>query len=351
MTKRLIFAILTFGCITANPQTGGNSIYNFLNLSNSARAAALGGEQISINDNDLNFVYTNPSLLNSSMSNQLSLNYIPYFAKINYGYVSYAHPINKLGNFAAGIYYVNYGQFTEADEFGNKTGKFSANDYSFNLYYSRPILDSLFDIGVTYKIIYSQMEVYNSLGMAFDAGITYTSKDKLFSTALVVKNCGVELFTYAGNGDHESLPFEIQYGLSQKLKYAPFRISLLVQHLETPDLSYTSSLDSINQTDAITGEIKSQSKLGKFTDDVMRHMVIGLEFLPSKSFVLRFGYNYQRRQELKIVNKTALVGFSWGFGLNFSKFQISYGHAKYHLAAASNDISLSINLNDFKKKF
>jgi hypothetical protein len=281
----------------------------------------------------------------------LTLNYIPYIAKINYGYVSYAKTIQNLGNFAAGLHYINYGQFTEADEYGNKTGQFSANDFSLNLSYSRNIIDSLFSIGVTYKIIYSQLEVYNSLGMAFDAGITYHSQDKLFSTALVIKNCGVELFTYDGSGNRESLPFEIQYGLSQKLRYAPFRISVLAQHLETPNLRYTSQLDSINQTDPLTGEQKSQSKLGNFADDVMRHMIIGLEFIPSKVFNLQVGYNYQRRQELKIIDKTALVGFSWGVGLNFTKFHISYGHAKYHLAAGSNTISVGINLNEFKKKF
>jgi Type IX secretion system protein PorV len=172
MKRQLIFAILAFSFCNTYSQTGGNSIYNFLDLTNSARAAALGGQQISIYDDDLNFVYQNPSLLNESMSNQLALNYIPYLAKINYGYVSYARTFNNLGNFAAGIYYINYGQFTEADDLGNKTGEFSANDYSLNISYSRGIIDSLFNIGVTYKIIYSQLEIYKSMGMALDAGIT-----------------------------------------------------------------------------------------------------------------------------------------------------------------------------------
>jgi hypothetical protein len=351
MTRQLLIAIIALSFITAYSQTGGNGIYNFLDLTNSARAAALGGQQISIYDDDLNFVYQNPSLLNASMSNQLALNYIPYLAKINYGYVSYARTFEKTGNFAAGIHYINYGQFIGADEFGNKNGNFWANEYSINVSYSKPILDSLFNIGIAYKVIYSQMEVYNSLGMAIDAGITYNSNDKLFTTALVVKNLGVQIFTYSGDGNREPLSFEIQYGVSQKLRHAPFRISLLVQHIETPNLRYTSELDIANETDPYTGEIKAQNKLGNFADNVMRHMIFGLEFLPSKYFCLRFGYNYKRRQELKIADKTAFVGFSWGLGLNISKYHFSYGRASYHLAAASNTISLSVNLNDFKKKF
>jgi hypothetical protein len=349
MTKSLITAILALSYITAFPQTGGNGIYEFLDLPNSARVAALGGEQISIYDDDLNFVYQNPSLLNASMSNQLTLNYVPYMPTINYGYVSYAHSFEKTGNFAAGIHYVNYGQFIRADEFGNKEGKFSANEYSINFYYSKPILDSLFNVGVAYKVIYSQLETYKSLGMALDAGITYCSKDKLFATALVVKNLGVELMTYAGT--REPLSFEIQYGLSQKLRHAPFRISLLVQHIETPHLTYTSEIDKANEANVYNSQTTGQSNLGSFGENVMRHMIFGLEFLPAKYFSLRFGYNYMRRQEMKIDSKAGFVGFSWGVGLNISKYHFNYGRASYSLAAASNTISLSVNLNDFKKKF
>ena len=67
--------------------------------------------------------------------------------------------------------------------------------------------------------------------------------------------------------------------------------------------------------------------------------------------MLRFGYNYKRRQEMKIDTKTAMAGFSWGFGLKISKFHISYGRATYHLAGASNHFSISTNLNELNKKF
>ena len=76
--------------ISSFAQEGGNSVYKFLELTNSARVASLGGNVISINDNDLNFSYHNPALLNNHVANNLVLNYVNYFSDINYGYVSYS---------------------------------------------------------------------------------------------------------------------------------------------------------------------------------------------------------------------------------------------------------------------
>ena len=79
-------------------------------------------------------------------------------------------------------------------------------------------------------------------------------------------------------------------------------------------------------------------------------MVLGIELLPSPNFTIRAGYNHQIRQELKLDSKMSTVGFSWGFGVRISRFQFSYGSARYHLAGSSNLISVAINLNDGYKK-
>lgn len=79
-------------------------------------------------------------------------------------------------------------------------------------------------------------------------------------------------------------------------------------------------------------------------------MILGVEFVPVRNFYLRGGYNYQRRNELKIEERTSMVGFSWGIGVKINKYHISYGRATYHLAGASNHFSVSTNLDDFFHK-
>jgi hypothetical protein len=337
-------------CTAIYSQAGGDNIYDFLNLTNSARVAGLGGQQTAIFDDDLNLVYHNPSLLNGSMSDHLVLNYIPYIGDIAFGYVSYARTYDKIGNIGAGIHYIDYGKFIGADEYGNLTGKFGGHDYSVNLYYSRPIFDSLLQVGASLKFIDSHLETYSSFGMAIDAGISYVNSKKLFVAGFVMKNLGAQLSTYYDGADREPLPFELQFGVSQKLEHAPFRLAVTLQHLETPNLRYkTEKQKEENNVNQLTGEVKKEDKLGIFTDNVMRHVVFGLEFIPSKYFNVQFGYNYKRRQELKIESKTGFVGFSWGLGLNIYNFKFNYSRARYHLAAVSNQISLCVNLSGFKK--
>lgn len=347
---RKLFTLITIILSTSvYSQTGGDYIFRFLDLPNSARIASLGGKQISIFDNDLNFVNSNPSLLNGSMSNQLALNYINYLADINYGTVAYARTFQGIGNLALGINYFDYGKFHYANELGEKGGNFSASDFTINASYSRPILDSLFHVGGTIKAINSKYETYNSFGIALDAGITYYNSKRLFTAALVIKNLGVQLNTYYGTTGQEHFPFEIQLGITQKLKYAPFRFSILVQHLETPDLRYKTEQDIKDEIDPLTGNQKKEDKLANFGDNVMRHLVFGLEFLPTKNFHIDIGYNYKRRQELKIADKPGFSGISYGFGLKLYKFHISYGRARYHLAGVSNHFTINVNLAEFSK--
>ena len=87
-----------------------------------------------------------------------------------------------------------------------------------------------------------------------------------------------------------------------------------------------------------------------FGDKLMRHLVFGVEFLVGKNFHADLGYNYKRRQEMKVSARPGTVGFSWGFGFKVSKFHFAFGRASYHLAGGSNHFSLTTNLSEFYRK-
>jgi hypothetical protein len=126
---------------------------------------------------------------------------------------------------------------------------------------------------------------------------------------------------------------------------------VVAHNLQKPDLSYKNkSRGDFQEIDVVTGEPAGRGKIEDFADKFMRHMIFGVEFSPFKSFCLRGGYNYQRRSELKVQSRAAMVGFSWGFGLKISKFNLSYGRASYHLAGASNHFSLTTDFSSFYRK-
>jgi len=342
--KSIFFVPVFFLSFSVSAQIGGDNTYDFMNLPNAAKAAALGGNIIALPDNDLSLAYHNPALLKESMHNQIVLNYVNYFTDINYGYVSYAREYNELGNFGIGLQYMNYGDFIEASELGDKTGTFSAVEYAFHLMYSKNI-DSSFRFGAVLKPVYSRLDTYTSYGIMGDVGISYYNEDNLFMASFIVKNIGSQLKPYTTD-NYEPVPFDVQIGISKKLLHAPFRFSMIAHHLETYDLSYK-KINNAEPTNVLARSKEVESEGDDFFENMMRHMIFGVEFLPTENFFVALGLNYKRRRELQISEKPGFTGFSFGFGFKLSKFQFSYGRASYHLAGASNHFSISTNLSEF----
>lgn len=344
-----IFVLLVLISVSSIAQIGGRQTYQFLNLTNSARIAGLGGDFLTIKDNDITLTLANPSLITSEMHNNLSLSFVNYFTGPNYGYVMYSRTFKNTGSFVGSFQFINYGKFTGADETGIKTGEFSASEYALNIGWARQ-LGPLFSIGANGKLIYSSLENYHSFGIAVDVAGTYTSKNELFTASLLARNIGAQIVPYRP-GNREPLPFELQAGISPKLRHIPVRFSFLYEHLEKWDLSYEDPSDPANQKDPITGETKKQSGVGKFANNLMRHIVIGTEVTIAKVFAIRLGYNYGRRQELKLYNRAGLSGFSYGFGLRIKMFNFSYTRATYQAGSLNpNYITLTANLGGFKKQ-
>jgi len=327
---------------------GGTGVFQFLYLTNSPRVASIGGNNITLNESDPALAYYNPALLNDSMNKHLALNYVNYFTDINYGYIGYAIKYKNIGNFSAGIHHINYGQFQGTDESGQLTSKFYAAEYALNLIYSKNI-DTNFRYGINLKPVLSVFEHYKSYGIVVDAGICYNNTNRQLSVALAIKNFGEQIQSYY-KSNHEPVDFDIQAGITKKLKHAPLRLSVTAQHLENWKLAFVNPNSTDNTSDLLTNEPKKVSKFNKYSDEFMRHIIIGAEVLLSKNFYVGLGYNYQRRKEMLIETRPYMVGTSWGFGLRISKFKISYARASYSLAGASNLFSITTNLADFYHK-
>jgi hypothetical protein len=338
--KICLFILFSFVMLVAKAQIGGESTYEFLSLTNSARIAALGGNQVSVSDStDLNLPYHNPAALHKSMADKVLVNYVNYMADINYGYASYAHSFDSLGNFALGVHYINYGKFQEATELGELTGStFKAAEYAFHIMYSNHY--KRLNYGVAIIPVLSKFESYQSFGLAADLGLSIASKSKLTNVAMVARNLGSQITTYYDNGEREKIPLNLQAGISQRLQHAPLSFSMNAQYLNHWDLG---NPEPEQVEEPTVSFYEPQEKFGK---QLMRHLVWGVEFLPSESFIIRAGYNYQRRQELKFNDRTAMVGFSAGFGLKIKRFRLDYAISQYHIAGTSNLFSLAVNINN-----
>jgi len=342
--KQLIWLALTISLFSSSAfsQLGGEYTYGLLNLNTSARAGGLGGILIASNNPDISMVSDNPAYLGQGLHNQLNLSYINYFADIQYGRVSYSYKTQKFGSIAVGLFYLNYGDFIEANEYGDITGEFQAAEYTFDLSWGYRI-DSILSIGVNIRPIYSVLERYNSWGIATDAALLYTSPGKLTSAAFLIRNIGTQLSSYY-SPEKEPLPFEVMAGVSQKIQHAPFRLSLTLRNLQKFDLDV---IQAGEETNPATGKKVYPNKIQEIASKSLDHVVAAVEFVPGKVFQIRFGYNFRNRAELKLGTRNTASGLTFGIGINLGKLNLDYALANYHVAGVSHLMTLTTNLNNF----
>ena len=319
---------------------GGNSVFNFLKLPNTPQLTALGGTNVSVTSKDVGLAFNNPALLKKEMHTQMNAVFNSFYAGINAYHLSFGYRHEKLKtNFGWGLTYFDYGKISETDPSGNILGLVSPNDWVMQLSASRSYMEK-WNYGAGFKFISSNYGIYRSNGIALDAGVLYTDTASLFSASLVVKNIGYQLRKYAGT-QAEELPFDVQAGITKKLKNAPLSFSFTAHHLHRFDIRYNDTVFNNENSFGI-------NKNGKFTfDKIFRHFVFAAQIFPVEQIEVTVGYNHLRRQELNISNSTnGLNGFSMGVGLVVKKLQVRYARTHYQNNTGYNQLGLNLQLNE-----
>lgn len=348
-TNRLIalLLLLLLPYLSEAQVLGGRSAFSFLGLSPSARVTALGGSQIAVRDDEVSFAALNPAALNPSMSGRLAFNHNFYLSDIQHGYAAYAQEIKKIGfTVHGGIQYTDYGDIKQADEFGTVTGNIKAKETALILGGARPLSDKL-SIGLNMKWAASTLDSYNSNALAADAGLLFADTARRYSVALVLRNAGAQLNTYSG-GDTETLPTDLQVAYSRRLKYLPFRFTVIAHHLHQWDIRYDDP--ALNDSEFLSFGGESQDPKGApGVDNFFRHFIFNGEFLLGKteSFRIRFAYNHLRKRELSVNNYRSLAGFSGGIGMKINRFRVDFGYSSYHLAGGVVHLGIGTNLREF----
>ncbi len=334
----------------AFPQLGGLHTFEFLNLSPSARVTALGGNLITVRDDDASLAYANPALLNPQVHHALAFNHNFHVAGINNGYASYGHHFDRWDlSSHVGIQYVSYGEFDRTDVLGQNIGSFNAAEYALTFGAGKVVYDRL-SIGANVKLVSSQLEGYSSFGIATDLAGMYFDTSGRFTATVVFRNMGVQFSTFTEDNP-EPLPFEIQLGISRKLRYLPFRFSIIYRYFNRWNILYDDPNATEDAGNLFFGEMPTErSSTSIWFDNFFRHFVFNGEFLigARENFRLRFGYNHLMRQELGVEGFGSLAGFTFGAGIKINRFRIDYGRSNFHLGGGLNHFSISTNIQEFR---
>ena len=346
MNRILFFIAALLACQVTEAQIGGTTTYDFLALSPSARVTALGGTNVTLVDQDPSVQLSNPAALNPAMNHCVQFGSVVYPGGINFGNASYVTQFKVPGTFGFGIQYIAYGNFDQTDVEGNITGKFSAGEMNAYAGYSYQF-GKIFSAGANVKFIYSQLAQWNSEGMAADLAAMVNDTAHNVTFAIVAKNLGGEFKPY-NKGVTEPIPFDLQAGLAFGFKHVPFKFHITFHDLYRWNIRYSNPADNAqNQLFVDSSQLKPKSYI---VDNLMSHVIIGVEFNIKKVVRLEVAYNHERQQELALTTKVSVPGISFGLGLHIRQFDFSYGFEPLAQGQTLNSFTLSVNTAGFVKK-
>ncbi|MGN0051308.1 MAG: type IX secretion system protein PorQ [Prevotella sp.] len=313
--KKIVFA--TFFCLSTALLCAQESetAYNFLRLPVSAHAAALGGENISITDDDASMAFHNPALLSGVADKTINLNFMTYMEGAKTASASFSKALRDRATWFVGAQYIDYGEMKHTTSSGEILGNVSAKDIMLcgALEYN---LTNRISGGVTAKFISSDLAGFNSLAVGVDIGLNYYDETSDLSISAVAKNLGGQIKAY--EDDFERMPIDLQLGVTKRILDSPFRLSL------------------------------TMSRLNDWSERLANHFVLGADILLSDNIYVAGGYSFRRADEMKISDTEGSsshgAGLSFGAGVQLQRFKLQLAYGKYHVSASSININLSYGL-------
>ena len=313
---RLWSILLTsiFSHLTAVSQESTTS-YNFLRLPVSAHVAAVGGDNITLTDDDPALIFHNPSLINGVSDKSINLNFMTYMEGAKNASAAFMKGAGDRGTWGVTAQYMDYGTLKQTTGDGQQLGTFSARDIAVGGTFAYALTNQLSG-GVTAKFITSYIAGYNALAVAVDLGLNYFDEDHDLSLSAVARNLGGQVKAY---DDHfERIPLDLQVGATKRIGQSPFRLSVTL------------------------------SRLNDWSEGFGHHFAVGADILLGRNIYVAAGYNFRRADQMKINDSEGAsshgAGFSAGAGLQLERFKLHVAYGNYHVSASSILINLSYAL-------
>ena len=289
--------------------------YSFLRLPVSAHVAALGGDNITINDDDPTLIFHNPALIAGVTDKSLNLNYMTYMEGCKTASASFVKAYKERATWGVSAQYMDYGKMKQTTVENIDQGEFSAKDIALAGTFTY-LLGNKVSGGITARFISSTIGSYSSAAVAIDLGINYLNEETGLSLSAVAKNLGGQVKAY--HDEFERIPLDLQIGITKRLIGSPLRLSATL------------------------------TRLNNWDQGLIKHLAIGGDLLLGTQFYVSAGYNFRRSSEMKINdsegNSNHGAGVSLGGGIQLQRFKLNVGYAKYHVSASSLLINVTYSL-------
>jgi len=294
------------------------STMNFLLVSTSSKASALGDAYTSIGSGSEAMFYNPAGLAGMQTEFDINLNYTGWIADIKYLSGGVAWNLYDIGVIGINLLTVDYGTINGTSltlDIGNDLGYIDNGEisnvgaYAIGLSYARAISQE-FSIGGTVKLVGQNLGVSivqagsvenNASKLSFDAGVKYKTGFKGFMFGMSIRNFSTEV-KYVEEGFQ--LPLRFTLGISMDL--------VDFTNFDKDNNSLMLSVESIND--------RSHAQQIGF----------GLEYEFLKMFSLRGGYILENDEN----------SFNLGLGISWYGLSVDYAYSPYGLLGDINRFSV-----------
>ena len=198
-SRRKLCCFLIFICICAvvisESVEARSSNSSFLRINSDARGAAMADAQGALTG-DVYSMYWNPAGLTDVLFKEFGASYQRAFHGLNYSFLGYATPTERLGTIAGQLFFLSSGPITATYEnldgsYAGKGDSFSVADLGIGISQAKAITESLY-YGVSLKLISHNIMDQHALSIAGDAGFIYQSLKEELRIGAVIQNFSTE---------------------------------------------------------------------------------------------------------------------------------------------------------------
>lgn len=308
----LAFWLLAIGAQAQESQ----EVYSFLRLPVSAHVAAVGGDNITLTNDDATVIFHNPALITDVSDKSLNVNFMTYMEGSATASASFVRAYKERASWGVSAQYMSYGEIKETTASNLQTGTFSPKDIALAGSFAY-LLSNRISGGITARFISSTIGSYSSAAVAVDLGLNYQDTERGWSVSAVARNLGGQIKAY--DEDFERIPLDLLVGVSRQLPNAPLTLHATLSRLNNWDQAF------------------------------IKHLAVGADIRLGSAIFVSAGYNFRRSSEMKIyegedTSASHGAGLSLGGGIELERFKLSVAYAKYHVSASSLLVNLSYTL-------
>ena len=186
MKKGLLAIVCWLLAISAYAQES-QEVYSFLRLPVSAHVAALGGDNVSLTNDDATVIFHNPALITDVSDKTLNVNFMTYMEGSTTASASFVRAYKERGSWGISAQYS-----------------------------------------------------YSSAAVAVDLGLNYQDTERGWSVSAVARNLGGQVKAY--EEEFERIPFDLLVGVSRQLPNAPLTLHATLARLNNWDQAFIKHL-------------------------------------------------------------------------------------------------------------